>query len=198
MSRTPTPRTLADWQARAAELSFESRAFIDNSFVAAESGATFESRNPATGEILAQVASCDEPDAARAVAVARRAFADGAWSRLAPGKRKKTLLRLADLMEAHKHELALIDTLGAASVGHWSELAGVATNRTFLAGLTAIGVGVLGYFRLRRIGAAGASLVARHESRLLLLTLGVVMMPWLCTFGIARMFRVEAWLARSE
>ncbi|MGL6215812.1 aldehyde dehydrogenase [Billgrantia desiderata] len=111
MSRTPTPRTLADWQARAAELSFESRAFIDDSFVAAESGATFESRNPATGEILAQVASCDEPDAARAVAVARRAFADGAWSRLAPGKRKKTLLRLADLMEANKHELALIDTL---------------------------------------------------------------------------------------
>ncbi|WP_422674305.1 aldehyde dehydrogenase [Billgrantia desiderata] len=111
MSRTPTPRTLADWQARAAELSFESRAFIDDSFVAAESGATFESRNPATGEILAQVASCDEPDAARAVAVARRAFADGAWSRLAPGKRKKTLLHLADLMEAHKHELALIDTL---------------------------------------------------------------------------------------
>ncbi|MCE8023564.1 aldehyde dehydrogenase [Halomonas sp. MCCC 1A11058] len=111
VSRTPTPRTLADWQARAAELSFEARAFIDDSFVAAESGATFESRNPATGELLAQVASCDEPDAERAAAVARRAFADGAWSRLAPGKRKKTLLRLADLMEAHKHELALIDTL---------------------------------------------------------------------------------------
>lgn len=113
MSRTPTPRTLADWQARAETLipRLESRAFIDDSFVAAESGDTFESRNPATGEILAQVASCDEPDAARAVAVARRAFADGAWSRLAPGKRKKTLLRLADLMEANKHELALIDTL---------------------------------------------------------------------------------------
>ncbi|WP_422677594.1 aldehyde dehydrogenase [Billgrantia ethanolica] len=111
MSRTPTPRTLADWQARAAELSFESRAFIDDTFLAAESGDTFESRNPATGELLAQVASCDEPDAARAVAVARRAFADGAWSRLAPGKRKKTLLRLAELMEANKHELALIDTL---------------------------------------------------------------------------------------
>ncbi|WP_445158043.1 aldehyde dehydrogenase [Halomonas sp. E14] len=111
MSHSPSPRTLADWQARAAELSFESRAFIDDSFVAAESGATFESRNPATGEMLAQVASCDEPDAARAVAAARRAFAGGAWSRLAPGKRKKTLLRLAELMEAHKHELALLDTL---------------------------------------------------------------------------------------
>ncbi|WP_238984442.1 aldehyde dehydrogenase [Billgrantia kenyensis] len=111
MSRTSFPRTLADWQARAAELAVESRAFIDDSFVAAASGDTFVSINPATGETLAQVASCDEPDAERAVAVARRAFADGAWSRMAPGKRKKTLLRLADLMEANKHELALIDTL---------------------------------------------------------------------------------------
>ncbi|MFW3617126.1 aldehyde dehydrogenase family protein, partial [Billgrantia antri] len=41
----------------------------------------------------------------------RHAFAGGAWSRLAPGKRKKTLLRLAELMETHKHELALLDTL---------------------------------------------------------------------------------------
>ncbi|MBA2778823.1 aldehyde dehydrogenase [Halomonas kenyensis] len=111
VSRTSFPRTLADWQARAAELAVESRAFIDDSFVAAASGDTFVSINPATGETLAQVASCDEPDAERAVAVARRAFADGAWSRMAPGKRKKTLLRLADLMEANKHELALIDTL---------------------------------------------------------------------------------------
>ncbi|MFW3616109.1 aldehyde dehydrogenase family protein, partial [Billgrantia antri] len=107
MSRTSSPRTLADWQALAAELAFESRAFIDDTFVAADSGDTFESRNPATGELLAQVASCDEPDAERAVAVARHAFAGGAWSRLAPGKRKKTLLRLAELMETHKHELAL-------------------------------------------------------------------------------------------
>ncbi|MFQ3788334.1 aldehyde dehydrogenase [Halomonas sp. A29] len=111
MSQTQSPRSLADWQAKAAELAFESRAFIADTFVAAESGDIFESRNPATGELLAQVASCDEPDAARAVSAAREAFAGGAWSRLAPGKRKKVLLRLADLMEANKHELALIDTL---------------------------------------------------------------------------------------
>ncbi|WP_104202020.1 aldehyde dehydrogenase [Billgrantia saliphila] len=95
----------------AAGLAFESRAFIDDAFVDAASGDTFETRNPATGEILAQVASCDEPDAERAVARAREAFAGGEWSRLAPGKRKRVLLRLADLMESHKHELALIDTL---------------------------------------------------------------------------------------
>ncbi len=111
MSRSQPPRTRADWQAMAAGLAFESRAFIDDAFVDAASGDTFETRNPATGEILAQVASCDEPDAERAVARAREAFAGGEWSRLAPGKRKRVLLRLADLMESHKHELALIDTL---------------------------------------------------------------------------------------
>ncbi|MCC5883518.1 MAG: aldehyde dehydrogenase [Halomonas sp.] len=111
MSQTQSPRSLADWQAKAAELAFESRAFIDDAFVDAASGDTFESRNPATGECLARVASCDAPDAERAVTAARAAFVDGEWSRLAPGKRKKTLLHLADLMEANKHELALIDTL---------------------------------------------------------------------------------------
>ncbi|AMD01622.1 aldehyde dehydrogenase [Halomonas chromatireducens] len=111
MSRSQSPRTQADWQALAAGLAFESRAFIDDAFVAAASGDTFESRNPATNEILAQVASCDAVDAELAVTAARAAFTGGEWSRLAPGKRKKVLLRLADLMEANKHELALIDTL---------------------------------------------------------------------------------------
>ncbi|WP_163575569.1 aldehyde dehydrogenase [Halomonas faecis] len=105
------PRTRDDWHALAESLGFEARAFIDDAFVAADSGDTFESRNPATGEILAQVASCDEPDAERAVAAARQAFAGGEWSRLAPAKRKRILQRLADLMEANKHELALLDTL---------------------------------------------------------------------------------------
>ncbi|RDB44515.1 aldehyde dehydrogenase [Halomonas sp. DQ26W] len=105
------PTTHADWQAMVAELAVESRAYIDDVFVDATSGDTFESRNPATNEILAQVASCDAPDAERAVAVARDAFSGGEWSRLAPAKRKEVLLRLADLMEAHRHELALLDTL---------------------------------------------------------------------------------------
>lgn len=111
MSRTAPPKTLADWQALAAGLTLESRAFIDDAFVDAVSGETFETLNPATGERLARVASCDAADADVAVGHARAAFDGGAWSRLAPGKRKKMLLHLADLMEANKHELALLDTL---------------------------------------------------------------------------------------
>lgn len=110
MSLTPT---LADWQARAATLaaSLETRAFIDDEFVAAESGETFATINPATGETLADVASCDAADADKAVAVARAAFARGDWARLAPAERKHALLRLAALMESHRDTLALLDTL---------------------------------------------------------------------------------------
>ncbi|MFD2199507.1 aldehyde dehydrogenase family protein, partial [Halomonas beimenensis] len=111
MSRASRPTTRADWQALAASLTLETRAYIDDAFVDAEGGATLTTINPATGETLAEVASCDDADAERAVAVARAAFDGGDWSRLAPGRRKRTLLRLADLMEAHKHELALLDTL---------------------------------------------------------------------------------------
>ncbi|XKE45922.1 aldehyde dehydrogenase [Halomonas organivorans] len=108
---TPHPTTRADWQALAASLTFETRAYLDDAFVDAEGGATLTTINPATGEVLAEVASCDDADAERAVAVARAAFDGGDWSRLAPGQRKRVLLKLADLMAAHKHELALLDTL---------------------------------------------------------------------------------------
>src|SRR5690554_3936166 len=115
MSRSQPPKTHADWQALAASLTsgkgFETRAFIDDAFVAAASGETFTTTNPATGEALAEVASCDDADAELAVGHARAAFEGGEWSRLAPGRRKRVLLRLADLLEAHKHELALLDTL---------------------------------------------------------------------------------------
>jgi len=115
MSRSHPPETHADWQALAASLRFEkgleTRAFVDDAFVAAVGGETFTTINPATGETLAEVASCDVADADLAVGHARAAFETGEWSRLAPGKRKKVLLRLADLMEANRHELALLDTL---------------------------------------------------------------------------------------
>ncbi|MDW7748833.1 aldehyde dehydrogenase [Halomonas sp.] len=105
------PRSRAEWQTLADSLVIETRAYIDDAFVDADDGATLSTTNPATGEVLAEVASCDVADAEAAVSAARLAFDGGAWSRLAPGRRKKVLLRLADLMEANRHELALLDTL---------------------------------------------------------------------------------------
>ena len=86
------------------------RLFIDGKWVEAASGKTFATHNPATGEVLAQVAEGDAEDIDRAVAAARQAF-NGPWSRFKPQERQRLLLKLADLVEAHIEELAALDTL---------------------------------------------------------------------------------------
>ncbi|MER2507146.1 MAG: aldehyde dehydrogenase [Amaricoccus sp.] len=103
--------THKDWKARAARIAFRGQAFVDGKFVDAVSGRTFDSINPATGEVLAAVAECDAADVDRAVAAGRRAFEDGRWSRMAPGDRKAVLLRLAALIRANLEEMALLDSL---------------------------------------------------------------------------------------
>ncbi|WP_372800968.1 aldehyde dehydrogenase [Paracoccus seriniphilus] len=103
--------THQDWKARAAAMDFRTGAFIDGRFTDALSGKTFDSINPATGEVLARVAECDSADVDLAVAAGRRAFEDGRWSRMAPGDRKAVLLKLADLIRANLHEMALLDSL---------------------------------------------------------------------------------------
>lgn len=100
-----------DWIWRASAIRFRDRAFIDGRFVPARSGRVFASLNPATGQILAEVASCGEEDMGMAVAAARRAFDAGAWSRRPPGERKDVLLRLATLMRENGEELALLESL---------------------------------------------------------------------------------------
>ena len=103
--------TLEDWRSRAGQISFRNKAFIDGKFVDAVSDKTFDSINPANGQVLAQVAECDAADVDLAVAAGRRAFEDGRWSRMAPGDRKAVLLKLADLIRANLEEMALLDSL---------------------------------------------------------------------------------------
>ena len=86
------------------------RMLIDGKRLEAVSGKTFESRNPATGELLANVAEGDAEDINLAVAAARRAFT-GPWSKLKPAERQRLLLRLADLVEENIEEFAQLDTL---------------------------------------------------------------------------------------
>ena len=83
---------------------------IDGEWVPAVSGKTFETRNPATGELLATVAEGDKADIDRAVVSARRAF-EGPWGKMKPFERQQILLKWAELVEAHHSELALLDTL---------------------------------------------------------------------------------------
>ena len=103
--------TRDDWKARAAALKPETRMFIDGEFVDALSGATFPTINPATGEVVAEVARGTAADVDRAVASAKRAFRDGRWSRLDPRDRMTVLSRFADLIEANAESFALLDTL---------------------------------------------------------------------------------------
>ncbi len=108
MNREPKP---VDWHERAAALAPRTNAFIDGRYVPAASGATFDCINPATGKLVARVASCDATDVDNAVAGARRAFDAGHWSRRAPAARKKVLLRFAELIRKHREELALTETV---------------------------------------------------------------------------------------
>jgi aldehyde dehydrogenase (NAD+) len=86
------------------------RMLINGEWVNAASGKTFESRNPATGELLATVAEGDAEDINRAVAAARAAF-EGPWSKFKPYERQSLLLKIADLVEKNFDELSTLDTL---------------------------------------------------------------------------------------
>ena len=83
--------------------------FIDGQWVDAESGRTFTTPNPATGETLAEVAEADKADIDKAVIAARRAFV-GKWSKLSARDRGRLLYKLAQLLEQHAKELAELET----------------------------------------------------------------------------------------
>ncbi|HEY9549031.1 MAG TPA: aldehyde dehydrogenase [Kiloniellaceae bacterium] len=98
-------------KSQARGLAYRNQAFIGGKFAAAASGMTFDCVSPIDGKVLTQVAAGDKEDVDRAVKAARAAFNDGRWSRLAPARRKKVMLRWAELIEQHTTELALLETL---------------------------------------------------------------------------------------
>ncbi len=81
---------------------------IDGERVPSAEGATFETINPANGEVFRTVAQAGPEDADRAVGAAARAF-EG-WGARTPVQRAKVLYRWADLIEEHADELALTET----------------------------------------------------------------------------------------
>ncbi len=103
--------TTVDWAARAREARTQWPAFIGGRLVAASTGATFAMVNPANGQTWAQVSSGGAAEIDEAVASCRAAFEDRRWAGQAPRDRKRVLLKLADLIRAHRDELALLETL---------------------------------------------------------------------------------------
>jgi phenylacetaldehyde dehydrogenase len=84
---------------------------IDGKWVNSISGKTFPTYNPATGEVLVQVAEGDKADIDAAVKAARKAFDSGPWRKLTASERGKLIWKLADLLEQHLEEFATIETL---------------------------------------------------------------------------------------
>ena len=100
-----------DYRAMIPSLSYRNQAFINGRYVAAASGKSFDCISPIEGKVLTKVAECDAEDVNRAVAAARAVFEKGTWSTCHPAKRKKVMLKFAELMAKQKDELALLETL---------------------------------------------------------------------------------------
>ncbi|MDX2377410.1 aldehyde dehydrogenase family protein [Microbacterium sp. LRZ72] len=84
---------------------------IGGEWVRAASGATFATRDPATGEHLAEIARADTADVDAAVAAATEALTAPAWAEMTPAARGALLWRIADVIEEHADELAQLETL---------------------------------------------------------------------------------------
>jgi aldehyde dehydrogenase (NAD+) len=113
------------------------RLLIDGQRVAALSGRTFETLNPATGEVLATVAEAGVEDIDAAVASSRAAF-EGPWSQMKASERGALLLRLADLIRRDEDELVRLESLDSGkpvSAIRRQDLPAVLDTLTYYAGM---------------------------------------------------------------
>ena len=84
---------------------------INNRWVNAESGRTFATINPSTGDEICQIAEADSADVEKAVKAARHAFEHGPWRKMPASERGRMMNKLADLIEKHAYELARLESL---------------------------------------------------------------------------------------
>jgi aldehyde dehydrogenase (NAD+) len=84
---------------------------INNRWVPSESGKTFATINPSTGEEICQIAEADAADVEKAVKAARHAFEHGPWRKMPASERGRLINRLADLIETHADELARLESV---------------------------------------------------------------------------------------
>lgn len=87
------------------------RLLIDGEWRDCQSGARLDITNPSTGQVFAQAAAGDAADIDAAVRAARRAFDAGSWTSMRPADRARLLWKLAEAIEKHGDELALLETL---------------------------------------------------------------------------------------
>jgi len=83
--------------------------FIGGKFIRPHSKRRFPTVNPATEEVLAEVAEADESDVHRAVTAADDAFRS--WSALSPARRSRFIFRISRLIQERARELAVVETM---------------------------------------------------------------------------------------
>ncbi|PAV77177.1 hypothetical protein WR25_03161 [Diploscapter pachys] len=97
-------------------LKFPHQMFIDGKFCNSSTGKTHETVNPATEKVICTIPTASSDDVNRAVKAAKKAFDKGEWRLMSARDRGKKLLRLAELMEEHKEELATLESIDAGAV----------------------------------------------------------------------------------
>lgn len=85
--------------------------YVDGKWVKAINGKRFHVLNPATGQIIAEVAEGNVEDAKFAIDSARDAFDKGTWPKLTPSERSRIILRIADIVEKNIISLARLESL---------------------------------------------------------------------------------------
>ncbi len=85
--------------------------FIGGKWVDSASGKTFATINPATGEVITQIAEGDERDTDAAVQAARKAYEGSPWAEMSASDRGKILWKIGDLIDKHNEELGTLETL---------------------------------------------------------------------------------------
>ena len=85
--------------------------YIGGEWVGASDGATFVTRDPGTGKVIASIASGDKTDVDRAVKAAQKAFLHSGWAQMPANDRAVILHRLADLIDKRKDVLVQIESL---------------------------------------------------------------------------------------
>jgi len=100
-----------EYHALADDVVLPTNSHINGKYTAAKSGKTYESVNPATGKVLAQVTACGVEDVNYAVKKARQAFESGVWSKMHPAERKEILIKLVKLMKRNRYELSVLESL---------------------------------------------------------------------------------------
>jgi len=93
------------------KLNFPSDLFINGNYHKSISEKSFDNISPIDGKIINKISFAQRDDIDKAVISARKVFQKGHWSNLPPGKRKKVLLKFAELIERDRLELSLLDTI---------------------------------------------------------------------------------------